>query len=42
MGNASRELLGRGWTVTRPNSESGVAAAIEFVLDGKELDVVAT
>jgi Cof subfamily protein (haloacid dehalogenase superfamily) len=42
MGNASRELLARGWTVTRTNSESGVAAAIEYVLDGKELDVVAT
>ena len=29
MGNASEELRGREWRVTRPNSESGVAAAIE-------------
>ena len=37
MGNASPELLGRGWRVTRSNAESGVAAAIEFALDGKEI-----
>ena len=42
MGNASQELLGRGWTVTRSNAESGVAAAIEFVLDGKGLEAVGT
>lgn len=39
MGNASAELLGRGWTQTRSNAESGVAAAIEAVLDGRSLDV---
>jgi hypothetical protein len=37
MGNASEELRGRGWTLTRSNSESGVSAAIEHVLYGKEL-----
>ena len=37
MGNASEELRGRGWTQTRSNAESGVAAAIEHVLYGKEL-----
>lgn len=40
MGNASQELLGRGWTLTRSNSESGVAAAIEAALDGKALEPV--
>jgi len=40
MGNASEELLGRGWTMTRSNSESGVAAAVELVLDGKSLEAV--
>jgi hydroxymethylpyrimidine pyrophosphatase-like HAD family hydrolase len=39
MGNASEELLGRGWTQTRSNAESGVAAAIEAILDGKSLEV---
>ena len=34
MGNASEELRGRGWTLTRSNAESGVAAAIEQVLNG--------
>jgi len=34
MGNASAELLGRGWTMTRSNAENGVAAAVEAVLDG--------
>jgi hypothetical protein len=34
MGNASAELRGRGWTLTRSNAESGVAAAIEQVLNG--------
>jgi Cof subfamily protein (haloacid dehalogenase superfamily) len=37
MGNASEELRGRGWTLTRSNAESGVAAAIEYVLNGKPL-----
>jgi Cof subfamily protein (haloacid dehalogenase superfamily) len=37
MGNASEELLGRGWKLTRSNAESGVAAAVEHVLYGKEL-----
>jgi len=34
MGNASQELRGRGWTQTRSNAESGVAAAVEHVLRG--------
>jgi Cof subfamily protein (haloacid dehalogenase superfamily) len=33
MGNASEELRGRGWKVTLPNDQNGVAAAIEPVLD---------
>jgi HAD superfamily hydrolase (TIGR01484 family) len=41
MGNASEELLGRGWTLTRSNAESGVSAAIECVLDGKTLAPIA-
>jgi len=32
MGNASKELRGRGWEVTLPNDQSGVAAAVERVL----------
>lgn len=32
MGNASDELRGRGWTVTLPNDQCGVAAAVEQVL----------
>ena len=40
MGNASEELRGRGWKLTRSNAESGVAAAIEHVLYGKALDPV--
>ncbi|HKM46691.1 MAG TPA: Cof-type HAD-IIB family hydrolase [Terriglobales bacterium] len=40
MGNASQELRGRGWTLTRSNAESGVSAAIEHVLCGKALDTV--
>jgi hypothetical protein len=32
MGNASEELRGHGWPVTRSNAENGVAAAIEQVL----------
>jgi Cof subfamily protein (haloacid dehalogenase superfamily) len=34
MGNASEELRGRGWAVTLPNDQNGVAAAIEQVLGG--------
>ncbi len=34
MGNASEELLGRGWTLTRSNADSGVAAAIDHALYG--------
>lgn len=34
MGNASEELLGRGWMQTLSNAESGVAAAIEFMRRG--------
>jgi len=40
MGNASPELLGRGWTRTRSNAENGVAAAIEIALDGKRVEPV--
>jgi Cof subfamily protein (haloacid dehalogenase superfamily) len=40
MGNASEELRSRGWKLTRSNAESGVAAAIEHMLDGKALDPV--
>jgi Cof subfamily protein (haloacid dehalogenase superfamily) len=32
MGNASEELRGRGWAVTLPNDQSGVAAALDQVL----------
>ena len=35
MGNASQELLDRGWTLTRSNAESGVAAAIEARAGGQ-------
>jgi Cof subfamily protein (haloacid dehalogenase superfamily) len=38
MRNASEELRGRGWKLTRSNAESGVAAAIEFMLNGKALE----
>jgi Cof subfamily protein (haloacid dehalogenase superfamily) len=41
MGNASEELRSRGWTLTRSNAESGVAAAIEHVLNGKEIEPAA-
>jgi len=37
MENASQELRERGWTMTRSNADSGVAAAIEHVLDGTPL-----
>jgi len=41
MGNASEELRSRGWKLTRSNAESGVSAAIEHVLYGKEFETVA-
>jgi len=37
MGNASPELLERGWKLTRTNAESGVAAAIRHLMDGTEI-----
>jgi Cof subfamily protein (haloacid dehalogenase superfamily) len=40
MENASQELLGRGWTQTRSNADSGVAAAIDHVLRGTPLGSV--
>ena len=40
MGNASQELRGRGWKLTHSNAESGVAAAIDHVLNGTALDPV--
>jgi len=40
MGNASEELRSRGWKLTRSNAESGVSAAIQHVLHGKELEPV--
>ena len=40
MGNASEELRGRGWKLTRSNAESGVAAAIDHLLHGKALDAL--
>jgi Cof subfamily protein (haloacid dehalogenase superfamily) len=39
MGNASEELRGRGWTVTLPNDQSGIAAALEQVLNGTSVKV---
>jgi hypothetical protein len=41
MGNASQELRGRGWTLTLSNAESGVAAAIQSVLNGTPLETAA-
>ena len=38
MGNASEELRSRGWKLTRSNAESGVSAAIEHVVNGKEIE----
>jgi Cof subfamily protein (haloacid dehalogenase superfamily) len=38
MGNASEELRGRGWKLTRTNAESGVSAAVEHVLHGKPIE----
>jgi Cof subfamily protein (haloacid dehalogenase superfamily) len=40
MGNASEELRGRGWKLTRSNAESGVSAAIDHVLTGKGIEPV--
>lgn len=37
MGNAAEELRGNGWTVTLPNDQNGVAAAIEKVLGAGSL-----
>jgi Cof subfamily protein (haloacid dehalogenase superfamily) len=37
MGNACEELRGRGWAVTAPNDQSGIAAALEQVLDGAKV-----
>jgi len=34
MGNASEDLRGRGWKMTLPNDQNGVAAALEPVLSG--------
>ena len=34
MGNASEELRGRGWSVTLPNDQSGISAALKQVLSG--------
>ncbi len=39
MGNASDDLKQNGWTVTLHNDESGVAAAIEQVLDANTASV---
>ena len=36
MGNASEQLKGRGWMVTRSNDEDGVAAALQLIC-GAEL-----
>ncbi len=37
MGNAPEELQRRSWQVTRTNAEGGVAAAVEYMLYGKEI-----
>jgi Cof subfamily protein (haloacid dehalogenase superfamily) len=39
MGNASEELRGRGWAVTLPNDQCGVAAAVEKILQVPPLSV---
>jgi len=39
MGNASEELRGRGWAVTLPNDQNGVAAAVEQVLGRSRVGV---
>ena len=40
MGNASEELRSRGWRLTRSNAESGVTAAIEYVIEGRAIEPV--
>jgi hydroxymethylpyrimidine pyrophosphatase-like HAD family hydrolase len=40
MGNASEDLRSRGWKLTRSNAESGVTAAIEYVMNGKAIEPV--
>jgi hydroxymethylpyrimidine pyrophosphatase-like HAD family hydrolase len=42
MGNASEELRGQGWPVTRTNAENGVAAAIEQVLGPSSIGVLSS
>jgi Cof subfamily protein (haloacid dehalogenase superfamily) len=39
MGNASEELRGKGWMVTLPNDQCGVAVAIKQVLNGSKVSV---
>jgi hydroxymethylpyrimidine pyrophosphatase-like HAD family hydrolase len=39
MGNAADDLKLNGWTITLHNDQSGVAAAIEQVLDSKTASV---
>lgn len=39
MGNASEELRGRGWAVTLPNDQNGVAAALESVMGWTRAEV---
>ncbi len=39
MGNASEDLKQNGWTITLHNDESGVAAAVEQVLDANTASV---
>jgi len=39
MGNASEELRGRGWSVTLPNDQNGVAAALAQVLGRERVGV---
>lgn len=39
MGNASDELRGYGWTVTLPNDQCGVAAAVEQVLSERGVGI---
>lgn len=41
MGNASDELKQNGWTITLHNDESGVAAAVEQILDPKPVTLKA-
>jgi hydroxymethylpyrimidine pyrophosphatase-like HAD family hydrolase len=41
MGNASDDLKQNGWTITLHNDESGVAAAVEQVLDANAASIKA-